>query len=116
VEVVKYGDLIKNDLLAREEGYINAKELEKDFKKLYPEDNSDSSLFQVIRFTKLPIESWEGKKIDEKSMITKRADILFDVGKFNKSVICYNAALKFDPNDVYLLNKTGDNLSRLGRF
>ena len=42
-------------------------------------------------------------------MITKRADILFDVGKFNKSVVCYSAALKFDPNDVYLLNKKGDN-------
>ena len=76
-----------------------------DFIKMYPEDTGDSSLFQVIRFKKLPIDEWEGKKIDEKSMITKRADILFDVGKFNKSVICYSAALKFDPNDIYLLNQ-----------
>jgi tetratricopeptide (TPR) repeat protein len=116
VEVVKFGALIKNDSLAREEGYSDAKELEVDFRKIYPDDTDDSSLFQVIRFKKLPIENWEGKKIDEKSMITKRADILFDVGKFNKSVVCYSAALKFDPNDVYLLNKKGDNLSRLGRF
>ena len=116
VEVVKFGDLIKNDSLAKEEGYSTAKELETDFRKIYPEDTEDSSLFQVIRFRKLPIEEWEGKKIDEKSLITKRADILFDVGKYNKSVACYSAALKFDPNDVYLLNKKGDNLSRLGRF
>ncbi|HEX7468477.1 MAG TPA: tetratricopeptide repeat protein, partial [Methanobacterium sp.] len=116
LEIIKFGDLIKNDSLAQEEGYSNAKELESDFRKIYPDDTADSSLFQVIRFKKLPIEEWEGKKIDEKSMITKRADILFDVGKFNKSVVCYNAALKFDPNDIYLLNKKGDNLSRLGRF
>ncbi len=116
VEVVKFGELIKNDSMAQEEGYASAKELEADFKKLYPDDTSYSSLFQIIRFKKLPIEDWEGKKIDEKSMISKRADILFDVGKFNKSVVCYSAALKFDPDDVYLLNKKGDNLSRLGRF
>ena len=40
VEVVKFGDLIKNDSLAREEGYSNAKELESDFKKIYPDDTS----------------------------------------------------------------------------
>ena len=61
VEVVKFGELIKNDSLAHEEGYSNAKELESDFRKIYPEDTTDSSLFQVIRFKKLPIEDWEGK-------------------------------------------------------
>ena len=30
--------------------------------------------------------------------------------------MCYDAALELDPDDVYLLNKQGDNLSRLGRF
>ena len=49
--------------------------------------------FKLYDLKKFPIEEWEGKKIDEKSMITKRADILFDVGKFNKSVVCYTAAL-----------------------
>ena len=45
-------------------------------------------------------------------MITQRADILFDSGKFDKSTMCYDAALRIDPDDVYLLNKQGDNLSR----
>ena len=49
-------------------------------------------------------------------MITQRADILFDSGKFDKSTMCYDAALRIDPDDVYLLNKQGDNLSRLGHF
>jgi len=116
VEVVKFKDLIRSDELAREEGFQDAKELETDFRKIYPEHTQDDSLFQVIRFRKLPMEEWEGSKIDEKAMITKRADILFDVGKFDKSVVCYTAALKVDPNDVYLLNRKGDNLSRLGNF
>ena len=30
--------------------------------------------------------------------------------------MCYDAALRIDPDDVYLLNKQGDNLSRLGHF
>jgi len=49
-------------------------------------------------------------------MITKRADILFDSGRCSDSVMCYDAALNFDPDDVYLLNKKGDNQTRLGRF
>jgi tetratricopeptide (TPR) repeat protein len=116
VEIVKFRDLIKNDALAREEGFKDASELEKEFRRMYPDCTEDDSPFQVIRFKKLPIEEWEGKKIDEKAMITKRADILFDIGKFSKSVMCYTAALNIDPQDVYLLNKKGDNLSRLGRF
>ena len=114
--MVTFADLIRDDELAREEGFHNASELESEFRKMYPEHTSDESLFQVIRFFKLPMEEWEGAKIDEKAMITKRADILFDVGKFDKSVVCYNAALKIDPDDVYILNRKGDNLSRLGQF
>ena len=55
---------------------------------MYPEHVNDESLYQVIRFFKLPIEEWEGTQINEKAMITKRADIFFDIGKFDKSVIC----------------------------
>ena len=32
-----------------------------------------------------------------KRMIAQRADILFESGKFNKSELCYTAALKIDP-------------------
>jgi len=116
VEVIKFKDLIKNNQLAREEGFKDAAELEEYFRRTYPDDTDDESLFQVIRFKKIPVEEWEGEKINEKAMITKRADILFDTGKYNDSVMCYTAALKFDPLDVYLLNKKGDNLTRLGKF
>ncbi len=115
VDVLKFKNLKENDDLIHEEGFNNVQELESEFKKLYPDINDDS-LFQVIRFRKLPINEWEGKKIDEKALISKRADILFDMGKFNDSVQCYSAALRFEPTDVYLLNRKGDNLSRLGLF
>ncbi|MGZ7107501.1 MAG: ASCH domain-containing protein, partial [Methanobacterium sp.] len=111
VEVAKFKNIIKNNQLAKEEGFENAAELEKEFRKMYPDDTFDDSLFQIIRFKKIPVEEWEGEKIDEKSMITKRADILFDSGRYGDSVMCYSAALKFDPDDVYLLNKKGDNLT-----
>ncbi|HNS26354.1 MAG TPA: ASCH domain-containing protein, partial [Methanobacteriaceae archaeon] len=107
VEVIDYIHLKNNDELAREEGYSDAKELRKEFRRLYP-DVDDDTKFQIIRFRKLPIEEWEGQKIDEKAMVTKRADILFDVGKFEDSVLCYTAALRFDPDDIYLLNRKGD--------
>jgi tetratricopeptide (TPR) repeat protein len=116
VEIIEFRDIIKDDYLAREEGFENASELEAEFRRMYPDDTEDDSLFQVIRFKKYSVDRWEGEKIDEKAMITKRADILFDAGKFGDSVMCYTAALKHDPNDVYLLNKKGDNLSRLGKF
>ena len=115
VDIIKFNELKKNDELACEEGFQNAQELEAEFHRLYP-DTDDNSLFQIVRFKKIPINKWEGKTINEKSMITKRADILFDVGKFNDSVQCYSAALRFDPDDVYLLNRKGDNLSRLDLF
>lgn len=116
VEIAEFKDIIEDDDLAREEGFSNASQLEAEFRRLYPEDTDDGSLFQIIRFRKYPVEEWEGEKIDEKAMITKRADILFDSGRFNDSVMCYTAALRHDPEDIYLLNKKGDNLSRLGEF
>jgi tetratricopeptide (TPR) repeat protein len=116
VDLIKFKDLKNNDKLALEEGYSDAKEMTKEFKKMYVADIQDDDVFQIIYFEKLDIEDWVGDKIDEKAMITQRADILFDSGKYDKSVMCYSAALGFDPNDVYLLNKKGDNLSRLGKF
>lgn len=116
VETIKYKDLKDNDELAMEEGYENSKEMVKEFKKKYAGQIKDNDDFQIIHFKKLDVEDWKGDKIDEKAMITQRADILFDTGKYDKSTLCYNAALKIDPNDVYLLNKQGDNLSRLGEF
>ncbi|MCF0226311.1 MAG: tetratricopeptide repeat protein [Methanobrevibacter sp.] len=116
VDQIKYKDLKNNDELAKKEGYENANEMVKDFKKKYVDKIKDNDDFQIIYFKKLDVDDWKGDKIDEKAMITQRADILFDSGKYDKSTLCYNAALKIDPDDVYLLNKQGDNLSRLGKF
>ena len=115
VKTLPFKEIKNNDKLAQEEGYEDSKEMVREFKKMYPDGISDDDLFQVIYFEKLDINKWKGEKIDQKEMITQRADILFDTGKYDKSVLCYNAALKIDPNDVYLLNKKGDNLSRLDR-
>ncbi len=116
VETIKFKDLKENDELVAAEGYENVQEMIKDFKKKYAGKIKDNDDFQVIYFRKLNVDDWKGDKIDEKAMITQRADILFDTGKYDKSTLCYNAALKIDPDDVYLLNKQGDNLSRLGEF
>ena len=116
VETISYKNLKNNDKLAKKEGFDSAEEMVKDFKKMYVGKIDDSEIFQIIYFEKLDVDDWKGDKIDEKAMITQRADILFDSGKFDKSTMCYDAALKIDPKDVYLLNKQGDNLSRLGKF
>ena len=116
VKTIPFKDIKNNNKLAQEEGYSNAKEMVKEFKKMYLNKISDDDLFQIIYFKKLDINKWKGEKIDQKEMITQRADILFDSGKYDKSAMCYTAALKIDPEDVYILNKKGDNLSRLGNF
>jgi tetratricopeptide (TPR) repeat protein len=116
VELINFKDLKNNNEIAIKEGYSSAKEMIKEFKKMYMNELKDDDEFQIIYFEKLDVNDWEGKQIDEKAMISQRADILFDSGKYDKSELCYSAALKFDPDDVYLLNKKGDNLSRLGRF
>ena len=116
VELISFKELKDNDSLAKEEGYSDAVEMVKELKKTYAVDIGDEEIFQIIHFEKLDVDDWIGDKINEKVMITQRADILFDSGKYDKSVLCYTAALGFDPNDVYLLNKKGDNLSRLGKF
>ena len=114
--LIPFKDLKNNNDLAKEEGYEDAESMVKEFKKMYVDGLKDDDIFQVIYFEKLDIKDWEGEKIDEKAMITQRADILFDNGNYKKSAMCYTAALRFDPSDVYILNKKGDNLNRLGKF
>ena len=116
VQLIPFKNLKDNDKLAHFEGFDDAKSMVKEFKKMYVGIPKDDEMFQIISFEKLDISKWKGEKIDEKAMITQRADILFDSGKFDKSAMCYTAALRIDPTDVYLLNKKGDNLSRLGLF
>lgn len=116
IEDLSFEELEGNDELARQEGFKDSKDMLKEFKKMYGGRLSLLDKFQIIHFEKIDISQWKGDKIDEKAMISKRADILFDSGKFDKSTMCYDAALRLDPNDIYLLNKQGDNLSRLGRF
>lgn len=116
VESIPFEEIKDNDELARKEGFKDSNEMLKEFKKMYGGRINDDELFQIIYFEKIDVDDWKGEKIDQKAMITKRADILFDSGKFDKSTMCYDAALKLDPDDVYLLNKQGDNLSRLGKF
>ena len=116
IENISFDEIEGNDELARQEGFEDSKDMMREFKKMYGGRIDPSEEFQIIYFEKIHIDDWKGDKIDEKAMITKRADILFDSGKFDKSTMCYDAALRLDPTDVYLLNKQGDNLSRLGRF
>ena len=85
VEAISFEDIKDNDELAREEGFSDSKEMLKEFKKMYGGRIKDDELFQIIYFEKIDIDDWKGEKIDEKAMITKRADILFDSGKFDKS-------------------------------
>ena len=114
VKTLPFKEIKNNDKLAQEEGYIDAKDMVREFKKMYLNEISDDDLFQIIYFEKLDLDKWKGEKIDQKEMITQRADILFDTGKYDKSTLCYDAALRIDPSDVYLLNKQGDNLTQQG--
>ena len=59
----------------------------KEFKKMYVKPLKDEDIFQIIYFEKLDVDDWKGDKIDQKAMITQRADILFDSGKYDKSVL-----------------------------
>ena len=108
IETVPFSEIRDNDELAVEEGFKNSKDMLKEFKKMYGGRIDPNDEFQIIYFEKIDIDDWRGDKIDEKAMITKRADILFDSGKFDKSTMCYEAALRLDPHDVYLLNKQGE--------
>ena len=55
----------------------------------------------VIEYIKkLPIDEWEGEKIDEQSMITQRADILFDSGKYDKSELYQLKTIRTDSGQI----------------
>lgn len=116
VNILSFEEIVNNARIATDLGYKSAREMEDDLKKTYPNNTSDDDEFQIFSFRKLPVEQWEGSVIDQKNMIMKKADILFDMGKYEQSSVCYKAALEYDEWDVYLLNRIGDNLTRLGQF
>lgn len=116
VDILTFNQVIHDSELATKLGYKNSKELEKDLKKTYPNNTKPNDEFQVFEFRKLHISQWEGSAINQKQMIIKKADVLFNMGKYDQSSLCYKAALEYDATDVNLLNRIGDNLSRLGRF
>ncbi len=116
VNILTYEELLQNNKIIQDLGYKSSKELEQYLKETFPNNCSKESQFQVFSFHKLPVNEWEGSIIDQKNMIVKKADILFDMGKFNQSSLCYKAALEYDPQDSSLLNRIGDNLTRLGQF
>lgn len=116
VDILTFDEIIHDSQLATRLGYKNTKELENDLKKTYPNNTNPDDEFQVFEFRKLHVTQWEGSAINQKNMIIKKADVLFDMGKYTQSSICYKAALEYDQEDVNLLNRIGDNLSRLGQF
>ena len=116
VEILTFNQIIEDATLPTKLGYKNSKEMEKDLKKTYPNNTSGKDKFQVFEFRKLHVTQWEGSAINQKNMIIKKADVLFEMGKYKQSSICYKAALEYDHDDVKLLNRIGDTLSRLGQF
>ena len=116
VNILTYDEVVHDSKLATKLGFRTLHELEEDLKKTYPNNHSKDDEFQVFSFKKLPVEQWEGPVINQKTMIIKKADLLFELGKYEQSSICYKAALEYDNKDTYLLNRIGDNLTRLGQF
>ncbi len=116
VEIMSFKEVISNSELPQKLGYRNSRELEKDLRKSYPNNTKDNDEFQVFEFRKLHVTQWEGNAINQKNMIIKKADVLFDMGEYKQSSLCYQAALEYDPEDAHLLNRIGDNLTRLGQF
>ena len=116
VEILTFNQIIEDATLPTKLGYKNSKEMEKDLKKTYPNNTSGKDKFQVFQFRKLLVTQWERSAINQKNIINKKADVLFEMGKYKQSSICYKAALEYDHDDVKLLNRIGDTLSRLGQF
>lgn len=116
VDILTFKEIVSNPDLPSKLGYKSSRELEKDLRKTYPNNTGDNDEFQVFEFRKLHVSQWEGSTINQKNMIIKKADVLFDMGEYKQSSLCYQAALEYDPKDVHLLNRIGDNLSRLGQF
>ena len=76
VEDIPFSEIKDNDELAVQEGFNDSYDMLREFKKMYGGNLKDDEQFQIIYFNKLDIDEWKGDKIDEKAMITKRADIL----------------------------------------
>lgn len=116
VNILKFDEIIHDSKLANDLGFKNLRDLEADLKKSYPNNTKPDDEFQVFTFRKLPVDQWEGSVINQKTMIMKKADVLFELGKYEQSAACYEAALEYDVEDATLLNRIGDNLTRLGQF
>ncbi len=116
VDILTFEEVINDPELPSKLGYKNSKELEKDLRKAYPNNTTYKDEFQVFEFRKLHVTQWEGSAINQKNTIIKKADVLFDMGEYRQSSLCYQAALEYDPEDAHLLNRIGDNLTRLGQF
>lgn len=116
VDILTFKEIISDNELPAKLGYKNSREMEKDLRKSYPNNTGDDDEFQVFEFKKLHVSQWEGSAINQKNMIIKKADVLFDMGEYKQSSLCYQAALEYDPEDANLLNRIGDNLTRLGQF
>lgn len=116
VDILTFEEVINDPELPNKLGYKNSKELEKDLRKTYPNNTTYKDEFQVFEFRKLHVTQWEGSQINQKNTIIKKADVLFDMGEYRQSSLCYQAALEYDPDDAHLLNRIGDNLTRLGQF
>ncbi len=116
VKIITFKEVIHDIDIAHKLGFKSLRQLEDDLRKSYPNNTEDDDEFQVFTFKKLPVDQWEGSAINQKKMIIRKADVLFELGKYEQSSVCYKAALEYDDNDAYLLNKIGDNLTRLGQF
>lgn len=116
VDILTFKEIISDPDLPTKLGYKSSRDLERNLRKTYPNNTGDDDEFQVFEFHKLHVSQWEGSAINQKNMIIKKADVLFDMGEYKQSSLCYQAALEYDQNDVDLLNRIGDNLSRLGQF
>ncbi|MCD7781535.1 MAG: tetratricopeptide repeat protein [Methanosphaera sp.] len=116
VDILPFKDIIHDSDLAIKLGYKNTNELEKDLRKSYPNNTKNDDQFQVFEFKKLKVTQWEGSATNQKNMIIKKADVLFDMGEYDQSALCYKAALEYDSDDINLLNRIGDNLSRIGQI
>ena len=85
VEIKTFAEIKKDSKIIEKLGYKNSRELERDLKKQYPNNTADDDKFQVFDFHKLHVSQWEGSAINQKNMIIKKADVLFDMGKYQQS-------------------------------
>ena len=58
-------------------------------------------------------DKFKGKKSDE---CMEQGNVLFNLGRDEESLVCYDKALEIDPNNVNAWNNKGDALFDLGRY